>query len=160
MLRPPQFRRRMAKEFTAALQLVMNAVDDVIAEVNQSHGNNGKLSPSAMREVKQLVEYRLIPGGITQSRVDRLAETLCQRLDEQELVFLGTGITLRNRELLLESITHRIHNAPIQSMFLEQRDQALEAMKKSNPQTPDWPEYLRTIAALLLILAEIWEWFE
>lgn len=152
----PQRRRHAATTFCHALRLVMDAVD-----VSVSANTDGKTidETKVKQRVGQLMETMSNGPGRKRAVVE-IANKIAERLSPVDMVLLGTGCPLRHRELLLQTLENRIRNAHVRQVIEMQIAETTAAAERSYATTPDWPDYLRTLAALLMIIAEIWEWFE
>ncbi len=155
-MQTPLRRNKAAADFVSALELVLETIDDSLAAESDGRGVN---------EIQ--VQRRLLSAAkkfhhspLRRKNVVDIAKTIAERLSPVDVVLLGTGVCLRQRSLLLETIRNRIRNTPSREAIQFQHESVMAASTREYLETPDWPDYLRTLAALLLIIAEIWEWFQ
>jgi hypothetical protein len=154
MLTPIQ-RRRAGQNFTHALRLVMEAVDAAIA----ARTTSASVDESRVKQQVAKAVAQIPPAPGRTRRVLELAQGIADKLSPVDMCLLGTGIGLRQRSLLLETLEYRLRNAAVRQAIDMQIIETQAAMEVPNLETPDWPDFLRLLAALLLIVAEIWDMF-
>lgn len=155
----PQRRRSAATNFCQALRLVLDAVDAAVDQA--SAASDGRTIDEAALKKNVVQSVATVTRGPGRKRVlVDIANKIADRLSPVDMVLLGTGCPLRHRELLLQTLENRIRNAMNRQAIEIQIADTIAASERPYANAPDWPDYLRTLAALLLIIAEIWEWFE
>lgn len=152
----PLRRRTAAKQFVAAMKLVLETIDEAIDAESDGRSVQEVLIMQRVQGSAKLFHH----GPGRKQQIVELAQKITDRLSPVDMVLLGTGACERQRQTLLQSLENRIANAPSKQAIEIQMAETLVASQRSYVNAPDWPDYLRAFATILRIIAEIWEWLE
>lgn len=152
-MRTPIIRRRAAKSFDAALRLVFSELD----------ASMDRFDAVALKRTPDVLSAHVLEGISAEGeslKSVQLAQEIVRRLKAVDLMLFASGAPLRHRDMLLSSVSNHIRQSATVTEILRFRDQVAMAAKKQYVRSPDWPDYLRALALILNIIADIWEFWK
>lgn len=154
MLTPHQ-RKHIARSVDSALELVLSEVDK---QFQQAAGLSRTPSlPGMAQNIRRRFEC-----GAQNDVTLRIADLIAKQLSPEDFAELATGAATRKRREMRGLLRTTIQKSRNKSDVTRERDRfrTLSQQRDGAMGSMDWADYLRIMALLLNLIADIWDWYD